>query len=1468
MDKDNNNNFTTNIQHFLSNKTKNSRNNSTRINPIKKISGTDEKFIANNKFRKSINENTFNLIINNKRNNFDILYNDLQSPKSHNTIKSILKNKNIYDSSFNLKKKKNVNKKNTLNTILNKSINQNSNEISDYSYSCLFRKDNDSQDIISNISKKKVRNKKITFLKKNEKKLERANSNPNKIKAKKMRKFLIKNNKQISFSDFEEESRISSDLSNKFAKSSLKKVNRGKKKYNSAINLLNLKEQKYYISLNEKRKFFHKNSTFTKKSPKKKRKKSDDSYEINKKKKIKFKTYIDFKFDKSILLDIVNKSPKSNYKGNIMDIITMDKVSKDLKQSIIKIDKDALKKELHDFETNDICDAIEKLPDNNLFVNTNNNRENTSNKTKNINIKNIQNFNSKTKINYNYGRYRCLYHKGLVYDSFDDEENDDTEIYLVYISPNSNFAYLIDSIVLISSFIQIFYLPIFLASNSDYCRNKFGINKILFYCIDIIYIIDLITEFFRSYYNFEELLVNNIIEISKNYLNGWFLLDLIEAIPFYIILHMMENDCELNSIHHSKYYSKDINKLQYTLLILKTFKIFKVISENKILKIVEKIFEEIDFLFTSKNVLFTIFLFFNSINITSCLFIFFGRNSYPGWIVKCNLQNESFINIYITAVYYLITTMTTVGYGDIIVSSSLTEKFFQIFVLIVGTVFYSWIVTYISNYIKKNNEKYLDYEQKVSILEEIKISHPKLTQDLYNKIKRYLQYNKFKEQNNNEILINYLPYTLKKILFLEMYKPIIKNFNLLKSAENSNFIIKVVTSFKSGLSIKGDILIQEGDLIEDIIFVKNGTLSIEVGIDMNCEKESIQDHLNYFNDKKEKMKINNINIENIGAKNSFHSNNNNLINSFSKIYNQKNKTLTEISENNNIKYLKVICIRKNEHFGDILMFLNERAPFHVKVKSKMAELFYLNKTDAIEISSFYPNIWNRIIKKSLYNMKKIKQTTKKLLIFYSKMNDIILNDQVSNNKKEKNDKNSEIIEEKSTIESKKNIKNKLIISEKKKKESNKCLLIEDNNCSTLNNDNKNILTEKIKQTNSFEIDPTINDYNCPEIEKIEKKNQNNNNINVNLQNKETNNNDTESNKKTSDEWFKNFLIQDRIINCELFPNEKLIKNKYLKNDSSSGTEKEFTNLKIDINNYDDEKANKPKKLNTFFTDLSISHISTTTIYSSYDNLNEITKYKFYKDLTLQVKIKQFLLDECFPKLHILNSNINSQSAKNNSQILKTNNSIINSKFSKTPVNKNSKSFDLLLINNSISKDRNSQLIDSNLKNRSQCSLKNYQRQDHLNSCESVRSNKYKRNSLIFRSANLSNLVKKNNIRFNSLEKFKEIEKRDEKKFKSAFIDPFSKRASFIIRRKSTVNNQNERKKINYLSVISHNIYENRQALKNPCEFYAGFFANIIEKQKNISKKSKKFSKNFKNLNSNDKIVDNYKIDNNKTDREI
>ena len=92
------------------------------------------------------------------------------------------------------------------------------------------------------------------------------------------------------------------------------------------------------------------------------------------------------------------------------------------------------------------------------------------------------------------------------------------------------------------------------------------------------------------------------------------------------------------------------------------------------------------------------------------------------------------------------------------------------------------------------------------------------------------------------------------------------------------------------------------------------------------------------------------------------------------------------------KEIKIIDLRRNEHFGDILMILNEKSPVAVKVKSKKAELFFLQKTEATEISNRYSNIWKRIVNRSLHNMKQIKNLIRKKVFLYIESNNIKMDD--------------------------------------------------------------------------------------------------------------------------------------------------------------------------------------------------------------------------------------------------------------------------------------------------------------------------------------------------------------------------------------------------------------------------------------------------------------------------------------------
>ena len=57
---------------------------------------------------------------------------------------------------------------------------------------------------------------------------------------------------------------------------------------------------------------------------------------------------------------------------------------------------------------------------------------------------------------------------------------------------------------------------------------------------------------------------------------------------------------------------------------------------------------------------------------------------------------------------------------------------------------------------------------------------------------------------------------------------------------------------------------------------------------------------------------------------------------------------------------------------EILMFLNKRSPLSVRVKSRTAQLFTMNKTDMVSISLSYPQIFEKICKRGAFNQKQLE----------------------------------------------------------------------------------------------------------------------------------------------------------------------------------------------------------------------------------------------------------------------------------------------------------------------------------------------------------------------------------------------------------------------------------------------------------------------------------------------------------------
>jgi hypothetical protein len=213
---------------------------------------------------------------------------------------------------------------------------------------------------------------------------------------------------------------------------------------------------------------------------------------------------------------------------------------------------------------------------------------------------------------------------------------------------------------------------------------------------------------------------------------------------------------------------------------LKIIKLIKYFTDNNILiNFILNSLNHITFFESWSFLLSNIFVSLLILHLTACVHIFISSTSFPNWIIYKNLGESPLIDVYLNSIYFLITTVTTVGYGDII-GNSFNEIIFQIILLLIGIIAYSWLISSLSNYVQENNKQKEIFNQKLSILNEIKLEHPKMTKDLYNRILLHLEYINLRQKNDKSSLIDCLPHSIKKTLLYEMYKPIIDNFLFLK----------------------------------------------------------------------------------------------------------------------------------------------------------------------------------------------------------------------------------------------------------------------------------------------------------------------------------------------------------------------------------------------------------------------------------------------------------------------------------------------------------------------------------------------------------------------------------------------------------------------------------------------------------------------------------------------------------------
>ena len=547
---------------------------------------------------------------------------------------------------------------------------------------------------------------------------------------------------------------------------------------------------------------------------------------------------------------------------------------------------------------------------NKKFLNINNNQDdNLFERKKSILInQNLKKIKSKTN-----NRYLSLRKK--VYDSLSEGDHLEENIkvtYLYGIDSESKFKFYADFLFGLNLLLSLILILLFISYVFVKHIEKYLLLIYIYFAFltDFCNFMHFILSLFFSFSTDEEKKVFNISKTSVYYLKHFGKFDVINLVPInFIFSASFYLNYEMKSELFGNLQNK-INKVYLVIIMIFSFlKLFKFLDKNMIFsKTVDYINDNIGISKVNRKVIYYWIVIFYLSNIFSFLWILIGSLNYENWMTNLDIQDESYFYIYICSLYFSMSTLFTVGYGDIIPRNN-SEKLFLLLTMIVSFIVYTITVSNISNIIKI----YEDENVKLSWMQNY-IANAKnvysIDETFYLKLKNFIRFKFISEQHNKYLLLNELPSSLKNELSCKVFNRLIILFKFFKPVkiydEANNLILlepefvvsilKVITPYKA---LKNDYLIYQNQIVEEMFLLKSGILSIEV------------------------------------------------------------------IENNQI--FKLINLHQGEHIGDIAMILNQKIKYSVKVKSCVAELFIISKFDLLKISYCYSNIFKEILKTSIYN---------------------------------------------------------------------------------------------------------------------------------------------------------------------------------------------------------------------------------------------------------------------------------------------------------------------------------------------------------------------------------------------------------------------------------------------------------------------------------------------------------------------
>ncbi|CAK81386.1 unnamed protein product (macronuclear) [Paramecium tetraurelia] len=380
-------------------------------------------------------------------------------------------------------------------------------------------------------------------------------------------------------------------------------------------------------------------------------------------------------------------------------------------------------------------------------------------------------------------------------------------------NPNSSFRIFWELISMIFIFIQMIQIPLVLTYSVELSEGFLAFNQFM----DVFFYIDMILNFKLAYYHRGEIIFDRKL-IAINYLKLWFWLDFLAVLPYDQMFSVEDSQTQLFKI----------------VRLFKFIKIIRLLRVLKISKILQKLEESFTLAQTFQAMIQFLKIACMILSIAHWIACIWNIIEYTDeqvsitWMQKYGIADADWGIKYISAFYFSVTTMITVGYGDINANTQ-TEMIFAVFAMVLASAIFGYSMSSFMQIIEGEDEKI--QQQRIQNSKIVRyIRQKSIPKELQSRVKNYLEWLAGSAQiarNYEQYVLKSLSANLKTEIVCLLNGRILHKVQLFSKEFTPQLINKLVYVLNEQILGPEEYVFKENSLDNDkVYFIQNGQINI------------------------------------------------------------------------------------------------------------------------------------------------------------------------------------------------------------------------------------------------------------------------------------------------------------------------------------------------------------------------------------------------------------------------------------------------------------------------------------------------------------------------------------------------------------------------------------------------------------------------------------------------------------------